>query len=163
MNSPWNSARAGGYGVAVLVIASLACRSEKPTPAPPGTPPPAGQRDTVTQAQQDARFLGKEVLNVLDQVLSYRTSHRGRMPKSLREVGLDTLTSATIRRLTPENDQPYITVRFRSTAGRQVRSCRGGRDALDESTLSGGAFTLDCVLIDGTTTSIHVPPPPSSR
>ena len=162
VNSRWTSRRsyATWLGAAALVI--LACQ-EKPKPVSPGAPPPAGQHDTASQAQQDARFLGKDLVDVLDQVLSYKTAHRGRIPRSLREVGIDSLGPATIRRISVENEQPIITVIYRQPAGRSVRSCRGGRDVLDESTLSGGAFTLNCILADGTPASVHVPAPPINR
>jgi len=162
VNSRWTSRRFYASSLLVVGLVILACQ-EKPKPVPPGAPPPASQHDTLSQAEQDARFLGKDLVDVLDQVLSYKTSHRGRIPRSLREVGIDSLGPATIRRLSVENDQPMITVIYRQPAGRQVRSCRGGRDVLDESTLSGGAYTLNCILADGTQSSVHVPPPPVNR
>ncbi len=162
MNSRWINRRRPAAWLVVVALGILACQ-EKSKPAPEGTPPPVSQHDTATQAEQDARFLGKDLVDILDQVLSYRTSHRGRIPRSLREVGIDSLGPATIRRLGVQNDQPIITVLYRQPAGRQVRSCRGGRDVLDESALSGGAFTLDCILTDGSSASVHVPPPLSNR
>ena len=162
MNSRWISRGFRPSWLVGAALAILACQ-EKAKPLPPGAPPPAGQHDTVSQLDQDARFLGKDLVDVLDQVLSYKTSHRGRIPRSLREVGIDSLGPATIRRLSIENEQPIITVIFRQPAGRQVRSCRGGRDVLDESTLSGGAFTLNCIMADGNPSSVHVPAPPINR
>jgi len=162
VNSPWISRRRPAAWLVAVTLGILACQ-EKSKPVPAGTPTLAGQHDTVSQAEQDARFLGKDLVDILDQVLSYRTSHRGRIPRSLREVGIDSLGSATIRRLGVQNDQPIITVLYRQPAGHQVRSCRGGRDVLDESALSGGAFTLDCILADGSSGSVHVPPPLSNR
>jgi len=162
VNSRWTSRRSYATWLGAAALVMLACQ-EKPKPVPPGEAPPAGQHDTATQAEQDARFLGKDLVDILDQVLSYKTSHRGRIPRSLREVGIDSLGPATIRRLSVENGQPIITVVYRQLAGRQVRSCQGGRDVLDESTLSGGAFTLNCILADGTPSSVHVPAPPINR
>jgi hypothetical protein len=162
VNSRWTNRRFYASWLLAPALVILACQ-EKAKPVPPGPPPPVGQHDTLSQAEQDARLLGKDLVDVLDQVLSYKTSHRGRIPRSLREVGIDSLGPATIRRLSVENDQPMITVIYRQPAGRQVRSCRGGRDVLDESTLSGGAYTLNCTLADGTQSSVHVPPPPVNR
>jgi len=87
--------------------------------------------------------------------MSYKTSHRGRLPRSLREVGIDSLTSATVRRLAIQDGEPLVTVLYRGAAGRRVRACSGGREALDEATLSGGAFTVDCTITTGSTVTFR--------
>ncbi len=139
----------------LLVASAVACSKEKPKP-PPGTPPPAGSDDQVAQGQQDAEFLGKELLDVLDRVMSYRSSHRGQLPKSLRQTGIDSLTGATVRRLSRQNDLPLVAVQFRATAGRAVVSCQGTSDLREEASLNSGEITVMCTVPGGGTGAFKV-------
>ncbi|HXE57294.1 MAG TPA: hypothetical protein VNK43_04780 [Gemmatimonadales bacterium] len=108
------------------------------------------------RAAADAERLGREVYDVVDRVMSYRTSHRGRLPRSLRELGLDSLTPATVRRLAQAAGRPSVTVAFRRPAERALAWCRGTDDVLDEATFEGG-FTLVCADPAGAVDTFRVP------
>jgi hypothetical protein len=127
---------------------TAACSREKPAPLP-GSPPAAAQEDPVVQGQQDAEFLGKDLFNVIDQVMSYKSSHRGRLPVSLRQVGVDSLSPATIRRYAVTAGAPAVTSVYRRVDGRQLLSCYGTSDALEEALLNTGEFTVTCAVASG--------------
>lgn len=111
--------------------------------------PPAEDRPDLPRDQQDAQTLGREVFELVDRAIDYRGSHRGRPAASFRQMGLDTLTSATVRRLVNLNREPVVTVAFRRTDAHEVTSCRGDSQILEEATLNGGRFTLMCTTTSG--------------
>ena len=45
--------------------------------------------------------------------------------------------------------EPVVTVAFRRTDGREITSCRGDSQILEEATLNGGRFTLMCTTSSG--------------
>jgi hypothetical protein len=49
---------------------------------------------------------------------------------------------------------PTVTVGFRSNTGHTVSTCRATSEALEEATLSGGAFSLVCNLVAGGSTTL---------
>lgn len=124
--------------------------SDKPTTGNVRQAEPAGP----TTAEADVATLGKEIYDLIDRAMSYRSSHRGRLPKNLRELGIDELTPSTSRTLTVDGAVPTVTVGFRSDAGHTLSSCRGTSAALEEASLSGGAFSLICNLVAGGTTTL---------
>jgi hypothetical protein len=89
------------------------------------------------------------VFELVDRAIDYRGSHRGRPAKSLRQMGVDSLTPATSRVLISVNREPVVTVEFRKPDGREVRSCRGDSQILEEAALNGGRFTLMCTIRSG--------------
>jgi hypothetical protein len=120
---------------------------------PKGAPPPRSQ---APPDQQEAETLGKEVLELVDRAVDYRGSHRGRPAASLRQMGVDSLTSATARRLINVNREPVITVEFRRAEGRQIISCRGDSNILEEASINAGRFTLMCTARSGAQRPIQV-------
>ena len=124
------------------------------------TPPAGSARSSdpaplsTSTAEEDAATLGREIYDLVDRSMSYRSSHRGRLPKSLRELGIDELTPTTSRTLTVDGAVPTVTVGFRSNAGHTLSSCRATSAALEEAALSGGAFSLICNLVAGGTTTL---------
>ena len=146
---------------ALFAVAALACGKDEPPP-PKGSPPPAGQDDPVAQARQDAEFLGKDLFVMMDQVMGYKSSHRGQLPRSLRQMGADSLTPATERRLSIAGALPQVTILYRRTQGRQVLSCQGTSDLIEEALLNSGEFTTRCVRPGGVAQPFKVgrrPPP----
>jgi hypothetical protein len=129
--------------IVAVLISTAACHKEKPLPK--GAPPPVGAKAEDIQAQEEAEFLGADLFEVIDRVVSYKTSHRGNVPRSLRQVGIDSLTGATARRLTIEDDKPTVTSAFRRTEGRKLQLCIGDSDNLEEAALNGGEFTVRCL------------------
>ena len=49
------------------------------------------------QAAVEAEMLGQEIFDLVDRTMAYQSSHSGRLPRRLRDVGIDSLTPATMR------------------------------------------------------------------
>ena len=133
MNSRWSSAALG------LLLAAGCGGKERPGPAMVATKTPA----------DDAAVLGTEIFDVVDRVMGFRSAHSGHWPRTLREVGVDSLTRSTTRRLSLQEGGPVVTASFRSLEGRLVAACRGGSDIQEEASLNGGVFTVACTLTSG--------------
>jgi hypothetical protein len=133
-----------------LALAGAGCGAEEratPTRAPASDLPPD---------RRDAEYLAREVFELVDRAVDYRGSHRGRPAKSLRQMGVDSLTPATARNLINLDRQPVVTVTFRKVDGREVTSCRGDSQILEEAALHGGRFTLMCTTRTGAQRPIQV-------
>jgi hypothetical protein len=107
--------------------------------------------------QDEANVLGRDVFATIDAVLSYRSAHEGHMPVSLRQVGVDSLSRLTIRRLTVRGNVAEVTAVFRSTEGRELTACRGSGDIQEEASLNSGVFTVSCTSQSGGVTDYKVP------
>lgn len=141
MNSRWSELqRAGRFPVLLLSLALAACGGEKPAAAP--------RRDAdgppIDPAQADADSLGREVFDIVDRVMAYKSSHRNRLPVSLRQAGLDSLTPRFVRRLARQGEEPLVTIAYRRPAGHALLSCTGTSLVLENSMLHDGAFTVQC-------------------
>jgi hypothetical protein len=124
-----------------------------------GKRPPAAQQSSapaVDPVQGEANQLGREIFEVVDKVMAYRASHFGQLPPNLPSLGVDSLTPATIRRLSDEATFPRITVVFRRTDGRAIRYCSGTNKVLEDSMLNSGPFTISCLLVSGETKDFTV-------
>jgi hypothetical protein len=108
-------------------------------------PPVASQ---LTPEQRDVQALGREIFELVDRAVDYRGSHRGRPAASLRQMGVESLTTTTVRRMVNVQREPVITVTFRQAAGREVVSCRGTSQILEEASLNG-RYTLMCTASSG--------------
>ncbi|HJR49587.1 MAG TPA: hypothetical protein VJ794_00690 [Gemmatimonadales bacterium] len=113
-------------------------------------------RVSLPPDQADAETLGREVLELVDRAVDYRGSHRGRPATSLRQLGIDSLTPTTARHLISVNREPVVTVSFRKTDDRQITSCRGDGNILEESSINAGRFTLMCTSRSGAQRPIQV-------
>ena len=100
-------------------------------------------------AEEDVAMLGREIYDLVDRAMSYRSAHRGRLPRNLRELGIDELTPTTARALSVHDNVPTVAVNFRSTTGHIVSGCQGTSRLLEESTLGGGEYSLQCTLVAG--------------
>jgi hypothetical protein len=100
-------------------------------------------------AERDAETLGREVFELVDRAVDYRGSHRGRPARNLRQMGVDSLTPLTSRYLVSIAREPVITVEFRKAESREITSCRGDSQILEESAINGGRFTLMCSTRSG--------------
>ena len=115
-----------------------------------------------TAAQQpkadlpDSETLGREVLELVDRAMDYRGSHSGRPAASFRQMGVDSLTPTTARHLVNVNREPVVTVQFRKVDGREITSCRGDSQILEEATLNAGRFTLMCTYRSGAQRPVQV-------
>ena len=108
--------------------------------------------------RRDAEALGHELFDLIDRAVDYRGSHRGRPAASLRQMGVDSLTPATARHLLNVSREPVVTVKFRKPEGRQITSCRGDSQILEEAALNGGRFTLMCTTRTGAQRPILIGP-----
>ena len=133
-----------------LVCLLAACNGQDgPKDAPP-------QSSDLPADQIDAETLGREVLELIDRAVDYRGSHRGRPAGSLRQLGIDSLTPTTARHLLNVNREPVVTVQFRRVDGRQITSCRGDSNILEEASINAGRFTLMCTARSGAQRPVQV-------
>jgi hypothetical protein len=136
---------------AVLALVLLAACGAKEAARPAAESRPALPRD-----RQDAELLGREVFDLVDRAVDYRGSHRGRPASSFRQMGIDTLTAMTVRRLVNLEREPVVTVAFRRPETREITSCRGDSQVLEEATLNAGSFTLMCTTSSGAQRPIRI-------
>jgi hypothetical protein len=115
-------------------------------------PPLASQ---LTPEQRDVQTLGREVFELIDRAIDYRGSHRGRPAATLRQMGVESLTATTVRRLVNVQREPVITVAFRRAADRQIVSCRGTSQIIEEASLNG-RYTLMCTGSSGSQRPMEV-------
>ncbi len=138
---------------AVLVLAVLGGCSRSGKPG--GEKKASAGRDAPSSTQSDADLLGREIYDLVDRAMSYKSAHRARLPRSLTELGVDALTPTTARTLSVTGDVPEIAVAFRDVSTRTVASCRGTSAVLEEASLSGGQFSVICTLTAGGSTTLQ--------
>jgi hypothetical protein len=115
-------------------------------------PPLASQ---LTPEQRDVQALGREVFELVDRAVDYRGSHRGRPAATLRQMGVESLTATTVRRMVNLQREPVVTVAFRQPGGREIISCRGTSQIIEEASLNG-RYTLMCTGSSGTQRPMEV-------
>ena len=98
--------------------------------------------------ERDAHILGREIFELVDRAIDYRGSHRGRPAANFRQMGIESLTTLTVRRVVNVQREPVVTVAFRQSAGRQILSCRGDSQVLEEAAVKG-RFTIMCTASSG--------------
>lgn len=138
-----------------LLVGLVACGDE--APAKKRRPAPADDR-SLSPAERDAAALGQLLFETIDRAVEYRGAHRGRAARSLRQLGLDSLTPTLVRRLAVEGNDPMVTVAFRRTDGRTIVACQGGSQILEEAAVRGGRFVLQCADTAGSGYSYQVGP-----
>lgn len=138
--------------MAALLISLPACGGEKPA----ARSEPASPAST-DQAQSEAAELGAEITSVLDRVLAYATSRSGLKPRTVAEVGLDSLTPVIVRRVATEGTDLVVSAAFRRAEGRRVVQCRGTKRVLEDLTLLGH-YELACTMAEGGTRTFVVEP-----
>lgn len=155
MNSRWTDPGAWLRPATLLVLLVLAtsCSGDEKGDRKAEKKPPADP------AQADAEMLGREVFDVVDRIMSFRSSHQNKLPVSFRQAGIDSLTPAIVRRYVKNGSTPVVTAVFRRPEGHPVRSCQGTSDVLEEASLHEGAYSLTCTLAGGATRSFTVGAP----
>jgi hypothetical protein len=98
--------------------------------------------------ERDANVLGREIFDLVDRAVDYRGSHRGRPGANLTQMGIESLTTNTVRRVVNVQREPVVTVAFRQTAGREIVSCRGDSQVLEDAATKG-RFTIMCTANSG--------------
>jgi hypothetical protein len=134
----------------MLAFAVAGC-SDKPGPRSRA----ANAGSYLSPDQRDAEVLGREIFDLVDRAVDYRGSHMGRPAANLRQMGVESLTSATIRRVVNVQREPVVTVAFRQTGGREILSCRGDSQILEDRSLNG-RFTIMCTASSGAQRPIEV-------
>jgi hypothetical protein len=107
-----------------------------------------GVASDLTPEQRDAQVLGREIFELVDRAVDYRGSHRGRPPATLKQMGVESLTTTTVRRVVNVAREPVVTVRFRQPAGREIVSCWGESKILEDASVNG-RYTLMCTASSG--------------
>jgi hypothetical protein len=127
----------------LLVFAAVACSGNEPgsRAGADGRGPSSGQRDAET--------LGREIFDLVDRAMDYSGSHEGRPANNLRQMGVESLTALTVRRVVNVQREPVVTVAFRQAEGREIVSCRGDRQVLEDAFVNGGRFTIMCTASSG--------------
>ena len=143
-----------------LLTLGLACAAAGCGPADDRGSRPADRVSRLPPDQQDAYELGRELFDLIDRAVSYRASHRGRPATTLRRMGIESLTPATVRRMVNLQREPVITVAFRRPERREIVSCRGDSGILVEASLNGGRFTLMCTSSSGSQRPMEIGEPP---
>jgi hypothetical protein len=114
-----------------------------------GSSSPRGPRTSqLPPDQRDAEVLGREIFELVDRAVDYRGSHMGRPATTLRQMGVESLTPTTVRRVINVQREPVITVLFRQPRGREIVSCRGDKQILLDASLNG-RYTLMCTASSG--------------
>ncbi len=152
MNSRWS--RRGHWPGLLAAGLALACGSGGESPRRDADAPPADP------AQAEAELLGRDLADIVDRVMAYRSAHQNRLPASLRQAGIDSLAAQFVRRLGRQGGDPLVTVVFRRTEGRLVTGCSGTSAVLEDASLRGGAFEVSCTMAAGGAQTFTVPPLP---
>lgn len=105
-------------------------------------------RSDLTPDQRDAETLGREIFDLVDRAVDYRGSHMGRPAANLPQMGVESLTNITVRRVMNVQREPIITVAFRQPQGREIISCLGDSKILEDKSLNG-RFTIMCTASSG--------------
>ncbi|HEU4682774.1 MAG TPA: hypothetical protein VFS51_13630 [Gemmatimonadales bacterium] len=143
-----------------LFVLALACTAAKCGPAADARPRAGEPEEYLPPDQRDAHALGREVFDMVDRAVAYRTSHRGRPATTITQMGIESLTPATVRRVVNVQREPVVTVAFRRTDGREIVSCRGDSQVLVDAASNGGRFTLMCTTSSGAQRPMEVLYPP---
>ena len=108
----------------------------------------AAERNPLSPDQRDAEVLGREIFDLVDRAVDYRGSHMGRPAANLPQMGVESLTNVTVRRVLNVQREPIITVAFRQPQGREIVSCLGDSKILEDKSLNG-RFTIMCTASSG--------------
>jgi hypothetical protein len=132
-----------------LLTLGLVCAAAGCGPGADAKPRAAAGGSDLPPDQQDARALGLEIFDLVDRAVAFRASHRGRPATTLRQMGIESLTTTTVRRILNVQREPVVTVAYRRPEKREIVSCRGDSQILVEASLNGGRFTLMCTARSG--------------
>ncbi len=132
-----------------LLTAGLAYAAAGCGPGADARPRVTDDGNRLPPDQRDARALGLEIFDLVDRAVAYRVSHQGRPATTLRQMGIESLTTTTVRRMLNVQREPVVTVAYRRPDQREIVSCRGDSQILVEASVNGGRFTLMCAARSG--------------
>jgi hypothetical protein len=150
VNSRWSSSRVRKVGWIIVACLIVACGARK------ATGKDSGGKHSSDAAQADAEELGKALFDAVDRVMSYRSAHQTQLPGSLTIAGIDSLSPAIVLRYTKSGSSPLVTAVFRHTSDRELASCEGTNDVLEDASLHEGAYTINCTMVGGGTRGFTV-------
>ncbi len=127
-----------------LAVALAACGKHEAASASAGAP-----RTAADSAEADATALGREIYHLLDLAADYRGSHRNRLPRSLRQLGTDSLTGTIARRVDARGSDFVAGAAFRDPTGHYWTSCEGELKVLEDAVIGAGRYTLTCTSPSG--------------
>ena len=125
-------------GAAALLLA--ACSGGTPAGGASSEAP----RTAADSAAADLMALGGEISRLLDLADDYRGSHHGAAPRTLRTLGVDSLTPTLARAIRASGRDAWVTVSFRRPEGRAWTSCTGDLSVLESAVIGAGGYTLSC-------------------
>lgn len=134
--------RAVALGAAALIL--VACGKGDTASARADAP-----RTAADSADADATMLGREIYHLLDLASDYRGSHRGRLPRSLRDLGTDSLTRDIARSVNASGPSFTAGAAFRDPAGHFWVACTGELKVLEDAVIGAGRYTLTCTSPSG--------------
>ncbi len=102
----------------------------------------------LSSDQREAEALGREIFDLVDRAVAYRGSHQGRPATTLKQMGIESLTTTTVRRVLNVQREPVVTAAYRQVDGREIVSCRGDSQILEDASVNG-RFTLMCTASSG--------------
>jgi hypothetical protein len=143
-----------------LLTVGLACLAAGCGPGADAKPRVADDGSDLPPDQQDARALGLEIFDLVDRAVAYRASHQGRPAATLRQMGIESLTANTVRRMLNVQREPVVTVAYRRPDQREIVTCRGDSQILVEASVNGGRFTLMCTARSGAQRPMEIGEPP---
>jgi hypothetical protein len=128
--------------ILAVVLAVAGCQADSSRSRP------SSSDSQLSPDQRDADVLGREIFDLVDRAVDYRGSHRGRPAVNLKQMGVESLTNTTLRRVVNVQRDPMVTASFRQRAGHQIVSCRGDSQILEDASLNG-RYTLMCTSSSG--------------
>jgi hypothetical protein len=136
------SQRLPRWVILAVVLAVVGCQADSSRSRPPSSD------SQLSPDQRDANVLGREIFDLVDRAVDYRGSHQGRPAANLKQMGAESLTTTTLRRVVNVQRDPLVTVSFRQRAGREIVSCQGDSQILEDASLNG-RYTLMCTSTSG--------------
>lgn len=134
--------------LAMLFLAACSGKDKAP-------PAPIAAADSASTPESEAGVLGRELYDLVDRAMGFKSAHRGRLPRSLREMGVDELTPRTSRTLTVSGGEVTVQVEFRNLDTHTLRNCRGTSALLEDAAISGGDFSVTCTTVTGGSTTLR--------
>ena len=141
----------GAWSLYAAVTLLPACGGGKPADGGPSEAP----RTAADSAAADLMALGTEISRLLDLADDYRGSHHGAAPRTLRTLGVDSLTPTLARSIRASGRDAWVTVAFRRPEGRAWTSCTGDLNVLESAVLGTGGYTLSCLTPEGETRTVQ--------
>lgn len=139
-----------------LLCLVTACGGAKSADGGDGARTSRGRAPAPDAATTEAAELGRELFDIMDRVMAFKSSHYNKLPKDLPAMGIDSLTRGTVRRLTIADGIPTLTVSYRRVEGHTLTRCTGTNKVIEDSMLNGGAYEVDCTLRSGETRAFTV-------